>query len=161
MSKSRVYRVWQVMHRRCYDKKFVKYPRYGGRGIGVCDRWQQFENFLADMGEPPTATHQIDRIDNDGPYSPENCRWVTGKENCANKGANIRLTYQGETLILAEWARRLNLDPEVVRKRIHRGWTADQALTLPHGTVVNSIPRDSTTGRFLQTNPPAGVRRRK
>lgn len=84
------YSTWFTMRRRCSDPKTQNYKRYGGRGIRVCDRWQSFENFLADMGVKPKGL-QIDRIDNDGPYAPGNCRWVTPKENANNKGKLSRI----------------------------------------------------------------------
>lgn len=77
---------WQAMKRRCLNKGYRNYKRYGGRGITVCERWRtSFDDFLADMGRKPTPKHQIDRIDNDKGYSPDNCRWATPKENCQNK----------------------------------------------------------------------------
>jgi len=80
MSRAPIYRVWAAMITRCSDPKYKKYKYYGGRGITVCDRWLRFENFYEDMGERPSGL-QIDRIDNDKGYSPDNCRWVTAKEN--------------------------------------------------------------------------------
>jgi hypothetical protein len=86
----RVYRIWEQMKQRCVDPNHVSYPRYGARGIEVCDEWRSsFEAFLADMGEPPTDQHSIDRIDNDGGYARGNCRWATRVEQQANKRARV------------------------------------------------------------------------
>lgn len=89
MAYTKEYRCWQSIRDRCYNKSFANYKHYGGRGIKVCDRWlESFENFYEDMGDKPSKKHSIDRINNDGNYHPDNCRWATDYEQAINKRGN-------------------------------------------------------------------------
>lgn len=101
-SATREYRVWNGMRQRCLNKNFRDYHRYGGRGITMCERWLEYENFLADMGSPPKG-HSLDRIDNNAGYSPDNCRWATKLVQQRNRRNTRFLTLNGETKTLAEW----------------------------------------------------------
>lgn len=90
---------------RCYNPKNHKYPRYGGRGIKVCERWHNFENFLKDMGEPPPGT-TLDRFpDNDGNYEPGNCRWATREQQANNCSSNRLLEVDGQIHTMSEWSK--------------------------------------------------------
>ena len=112
------------------DANGEQYARYGGRGIKVCKRWDKFENFLADMGNPPKGM-TLDRIDNDGDYKKSNCRWATAVEQQSNKSTNRRITLKGKTQTLSQWCRELGLPKGVVSNRIHRGWSEEKALITP------------------------------
>jgi hypothetical protein len=134
-SKRRVpeYTVWAGMKQRCYDKNHHKYYRYGGRGIEICDRWRSsFATFYEDMGARPTPKHSIERIDNDGNYSPQNCRWATYKEQANNKSTNRLLIFNGKALNLREWSELTGIDADTLSWRIQNGFTTKQALTFYH-----------------------------
>lgn len=126
------YRIWAHLKARCLTPTDPKYPDYGGRGITVCERWRDdFAAFLADMGPRPSPDHSIERKDNDGPYSPENCVWATRTTQGANKRNNRRYTLNGETHHLTEWARRTGLPYFTLRARMRQGWSVERALTEP------------------------------
>jgi hypothetical protein len=123
------YTTWRSMRNRCERPACVAYRDYGGRGIKVCERWKLFVNFLEDMGLKPTPKHTLDRIDNDGDYSPENCRWVTREANGRNKRNNWQVTFIGETKPLAEWCDQFNLPYNRTYGRLRRGRTPEEAFT--------------------------------
>lgn len=132
--KSQEYGIWTSMLRRCGSPRHKQFATYGGRGIYVCDRWREsFEAFFADMGARPSTAHTIDRIDNNGPYSPENCRWTTRAEQSRNTSRNINLTHNGETMCMGDWARRLGTVGPIIRSRLKHGWSPDAAVSIPVG----------------------------
>ena len=95
----------------------------------MCDRWKNsLTDFLADMGHPPSDHHEIDRRDNDGPYSPDNCRWVTHKENMNNTSACVFLEYDGNRLTIAQWAERLGASTQAIHYRVKAGWAMEKIV---------------------------------
>lgn len=140
MSKSPEWGVWKGMRRRCSNPKDPRFVDYGGRGIRVCDRWQSFDNFIADMGRRPAAGFDIDRTNNNGDYEPSNCRWVPRAVNLRNTRRNRRLTFRGETMTAAEWAKRLGLHTATLYSRLDYGWSTERALT----EVPSKAPRGRT-----------------
>lgn len=125
------YVAWQSMRRRCATPSTTSFEHYGGRNIRVCARWRKFENFYADMGKRPSPQHSLDRINNNGPYSPKNCRWADRKTQARNRRDNRLLTHRGETLCLTDWCERLRVNRELVGGRLRRGWSIEDALTRP------------------------------
>lgn len=123
-----LYNAWWAMLERCRNPAIAVYHYYGARGIYVCERWQRFKNFLKDMGERPSPDHQIERRDNDGPYSPENCCWATRSQQMRNTRRTIIVSYRGEKMCLQDLADRTGLDRQALRWRIKRGMGGDEAV---------------------------------
>jgi len=128
LSRTEEYNIWSSMKQRCFNKNRLNYKNYGGRGIIVCKRWLKFENFFVDMGKRPKGK-SVDRIDNNGNYEPNNCKWSTQKEQCRNTRNNVILTFCGVTKCVAEWSEFLGLDEKLIRSRLKNGWSIIQALT--------------------------------
>lgn len=140
MRGTRFYNTWRGTKQRCDNKKGTGYNNYGGRGITVCDEWMKFENFRDDMlpsylehcekfGEKNTF---IDRIDNNGNYCKENCRWATRKEQNNNQKSNKLLTYKGKTQNLSQWSEELNINYHTLYGRIYNyKWSIKKAFEFP------------------------------
>lgn len=135
---SKTYLAWKHLLGRCRNPKDKSYVYYGARGIICCDRWLKFENFLTDMGEPPTKNHSIDRIDNNSGYYKENCRWATRKQQIRNRSNNRVITHNNTTQCLSAWAEEYGIRYGLLWLRIVRyGWPIGKALTQPSRTPKN------------------------
>jgi hypothetical protein len=119
------------MKGRCHNPRIPNWADYGGRGITVCERWFSYANFLADMGRRPTRYHSLDRINNEGPYAPENCRWATRREQSGNMRKNVFLTWNGKTQIIADWNRELGFAEGIITTRLRCGWSPERIFTTP------------------------------
>lgn len=129
---STIYQRWANMKSRCNDPNEKAYPYYGGRGIRVCERWHAFANFLEDMGPTFQADLTLDRIDVNGDYTPDNCRWVDRTTQARNKRNNTRLDYNGESLTIPEWAERTRIKRSTLSMRYYSyGWSIERCLTAP------------------------------
>ena len=135
-----LYRIWSSMKRRCNSPNTKEYAHYGGRGIYVCDEWMHDAKAFYDwsMANGWKEGLTLDRIDNDGPYCPDNCRWVTYKIQMNNKSNNIRIDWKGENHTLSEWSEIVGLNVETLKYRIEVGWPVDKAMTVPP-RVTNRI----------------------
>src|ERR1700723_2449478 len=109
LARSREYRIWAGIMTRCLNQNARSHARYGARGIIVAEEWRSFEAFLSDMGSAPSPSHSIERKNNDGPYSPENCVWATSEEQALNTSRNHILTYKGRSAPLLLWAEEVGL----------------------------------------------------
>lgn len=123
-----LFRIWSGMMQRCYNVKLPGYKNYGGRGIKVDMRWHDFFAFENDMGVRPKGK-SLDRIDNNGDYSKENCKWSTQIEQSNNIRKNILLTHDGLTMSMSEWARHLNITREAMRLRISKNYSKERLFT--------------------------------
>jgi hypothetical protein len=127
-----LFTIWVGMRQRCENPASGSYARYGGRGIKVCERWQLFENFLADMGTRPSAKHTLDRYpDNNGNYEPGNCRWATKKEQARNRRTSSYIEALGKKLTVAEWSDITGLTQHAICGRKSAGWTPEEIVTTP------------------------------
>jgi hypothetical protein len=127
------YEAWRSAKKRCYCQTHKKFPRYGGRGIVMCDRWlTSFDNFLLDMGRRPSPEHSLDRWpDNDGHYEKDNCRWATAAQQNTNTSSNVVLEFQGKRQCVLHWARELGIKATLIYNRLEYGWSVERALTEP------------------------------
>lgn len=132
MSDTWIHGRWSDMKRRCRDKSRPGAMSWAGRGITVCDRWDKsFSAFLSDMGFPPNRNYSLDRINNDGNYEPDNCRWASVETQAINRRSTVLLEYAEERLSLTQWSRIVGVSVSTLSKRIKAGWSVTEALTTP------------------------------
>lgn len=128
-SHKRAYRIWNDMKRRCFCTNRKDYPRYGGRGITMCDNWLNFQNFWDwSLTNGYDDNLSIDRINPNGNYEPSNCRWSNAKEQANNKRNNHYITFRGVTKSMADWSNELDISYTCLRARLRRGWSVERAL---------------------------------
>lgn len=125
------YAAWKSMRSRCMNLNNKAYPRYGGRGITVCEQWSEYPVFLKDIGRKPSALHSLDRIDNNKGYSPANCRWATTQQQSRNRRSNKVVEYMGRRQSVADWCDELAMPKNAVYLRLNLGFTIEEAFTRP------------------------------
>lgn len=153
---SKEYRAYNSIKTRCLNKNADCWKDYGGRGIKMCDRWQKsYDNFLEDMGIAPSPSHSVDRINNDGNYEPDNCRWATKKEQGNNRRNSLRVEYKGQIKTLGEWCLELNVNMMTVYSRIHsRRYSVEEAFELPKFPYFVRVKKDGKILRHLSSKDP-------
>ncbi len=127
LSRTREYTSWQMMKSRCDNPNYTDYRNYGGRGITYCDGWARFENFVSDMGNRPDGM-SLDRIDPNGNYSPENCRWATSVTQNRNTRRARFLEYDGQRMRVSDWAKHIGISQQGLQWRL-KNWPLEKALT--------------------------------
>ena len=139
-SKTRLYKIWVDMKRRCNSESRAAYKYYGGKGISYDDKWNKFEEFFAwAMANGYTDTLTLDRIDGNKDYEPSNCRWVGFDVQANNTSRNHFITFNGKTLTIAQWAKELNISRCVINDRINKlGWSVEDALSIKPNTKTAS-----------------------
>lgn len=130
--KRRLYFVWRHMRSRTSNPSDKSYYLYGGRGVRLCARWESFASFYEDMAPTYKSGLEIDRIDNDGPYSPGNCRWATSAEQKRNSRSARFIEFGGRRLCVADWAAAIGISKSALVHRFGSGWSVERALTTPH-----------------------------
>lgn len=129
-SQTGTYRSWHATKCRCTRPTDRCFYLYGGRGVSICKEWADFLVLLEDMGERPNGK-TLDRIDSDGNYNKDNCRWATNEEQANNQRTSHIISHRGESLSMAQWSRKLGGNNELVACRLRSGWSEERAVTEP------------------------------
>lgn len=131
MTGTHTYKIWAGILQRCNNPNATRYERYGGRGIKVCVEWSSFEVFLSDMGKCPSSNHSINRIDNNGDYTKDNCEWVLNSEQYVNKENTIVVDDSGVKTSLLAYCKNHNLNYGTIYGRVGAGWSVEDAISKP------------------------------
>lgn len=152
LARTRAYRTpthlsWEKMRTRCLNPNAEQYPEYGGRGITIDPAWDDYKTFLADMGERPSKDFTLDRKDTNGPYCKDNCRWASKREQQNNRRNTKFLTANGETLPIADWARRIGVHRVRLWNRVRIGWSDHDVVNtpLPDRSIARETPSYHTS----------------
>lgn len=149
------YRSWKELIRRCTVETHASWASHGGRGIKVCQRWlDSVENFIADMGSTWKKGLWIERRDNNGDYTPENCYWATPKEQNNNKRDNRRLEHEGRIQTMTQWAEERGMSCQALKNRLDAGWSVERALNTPIRKCKNQDKRSKKSANSIQPQPP-------
>lgn len=144
-NEDRLYRIWSGMKSRCYSVSDHNFCRYGARGIFVDDAWRndftEFRKWAIKNGYQHDLS--IERIDNDGPYSPDNCRWATKSEQNNNRRSSVYITYNGETFTISEWSKKTGIRPATLARRKRCGWSDNDCIEIPVSQKNNQATRKS------------------
>jgi hypothetical protein len=135
LSHTRIYSIWSDMKKRCNNPKHKFWQYYGGRGIAVCERWNSFESFFADMGHPPSGT-SLDRIDGRFGYKKENCRWATATQQSRNRSNSRLVRALGREMCITAWAEFLGVKESTIRARLNKGWSEHDAVSVKIKKVI-------------------------
>lgn len=137
----RLYNIWQSMKQRCNDENHSEFQRYGMRGIEVNEKWNnsyaEFKSWALNNGYSDELS--IDRIDNDGDYTPSNCRWSTPKEQANNRSNSLNISFEGEEMTLAQWSEKLNIPYSCLYGRLNNGWSVERSFSTPSRGSWNSV----------------------
>lgn len=149
MSNTRIYRIYKKINRRCNIESDPAYQNYGGRGIKMCKEWEDsFEAFYEwSLESGYSDSLSIDRIDNNGDYCPENCRWSTYEEQANNRRSCINVTYQGRTQTVKQWCKELGLRTGTVYSRIEHGWSAKEAIAYNKDARIKKRGKEKQYGQ--------------
>lgn len=158
--RKRLKSIYNGMRLRCYNEDNVNYKYYGGKGVAICDEWLlSFENFFdwaINNGYNENLT--IDRIDSEKEYSPDNCKWSTKKEQAYNRSMSVKLTLNGRTMYMTEWAEELEIDKKILSWRYNNGWSDEEILTRPRDYKENKLTLNGETHSMSEWSRITGIK---